>query len=168
MATDPRKLASTKRSRATKTQQLGMSESAAKTKLTNELLFSSLQTLGLNSCFICNQMINSSADMLISHQVDWYYSKTPAQLYFDPANAGYIHRSCLIRDKPKTKVWGSSPYKGVSLIRKSGRFKAEATVQKQVHHFGSFNTAREAAEIYDQEIVKLRPKAITNHSLGLI
>ena len=51
----------------------------------------------------------------------------------------------------------SSLYKGVSLIKKTGKYRSKITFKKRSIHLGTFSTEQEAAEAYDLYIVHHSP-----------
>jgi hypothetical protein len=60
-------------------------------------------------------------------------------------------------------------YKGVVLVRKSGRYQARTMVSGACRSLGHYDTALEAAVVYDRVVTEIHGEfAATNKSLGLI
>ena len=64
------------------------------------------------------------------------------------------------------KGFGKSPYRGVSQIKKTGRWQARARVTGVTYkHIGCFITQEQAAKAYDEFVYKLNPHAKLNFPL---
>lgn len=62
----------------------------------------------------------------------------------------------------------TSGFKGVSLFKKTGRWRATYTFEKKNYCLGHFFEAIDAAKAYDAKMKELyRDKALTNEKLGL-
>jgi HNH endonuclease/AP2 domain len=69
----------------------------------------------------------------------------------------------------KMRSDNTSGFKGVSWEKKSRKWKAQLRVNKKIIYSGYFNTAIEAAEVYDREAISVCGEfALTNEMLGLI
>jgi hypothetical protein len=168
MAINLNRVISNQNYQASAKRQLGMTFSAARYKLMQDIMFAALQMSGQAICSVCHQPITTAADFTIVHITSWSTAANPLHAYFDLMNINFGHRICVNHNAQRAKLWGSVKYKGVSEVKKLNMFRAQATVNKQGYFFGTYSTAKEAAEVYDREIVKIKPTAVTNKSLGLI
>ena len=63
----------------------------------------------------------------------------------------------------------SAPYKGVALNRISGKYQAYVCLDKKLKHLGCFETAEDAALVYDYHAnLHYGEFALTNRKMGLI
>ncbi len=63
----------------------------------------------------------------------------------------------------------SAPYKGVALFKPTGKFQAYVCINKKPKHLGFFDTAEDAALVYDYHAdLHYGEFALTNRKMGLI
>ena len=66
-------------------------------------------------------------------------------------------------------IKSTSGFKGVCFRAKQGRYHAQITVLKKIHHLGAFDCPREAARAYDRAAIHhFGEYARTNQSMGVL
>lgn len=151
-----------KNSNARKSAQLRENFSTACGKLKKTILFHFAQQLKMDICFRCNEKITSVEDFTLDHKINWLNSENPIELFYSIPNVAFSHKKCNLSDYKL----GITGYKGVHFKKK--RYHAIVYIKRKAISFGNYKTKLEAAKKYDEEIIKINPKAITNKSLGLI
>lgn len=67
------------------------------------------------------------------------------------------------------KTRGTSRYKGVSIVRKNGKWQASIRVNGKTQHIGYYFIEEDAARAYDAEAIRLWGEfALTNAKMGLL
>ena len=100
----------------------------------------------------------------LAHRLAWlhYYGEWP-HLYLDHINGiGNDNRIVNLREVTKTEnSWNSrkrkdnaSGYRGVSIYKKTGKWRARITVHKKEHSLGYFDTKEEAEKAYKKAAKK--------------
>jgi hypothetical protein len=158
-----------------KTEQLGCNLGSAAIKLRKLILFDLIVKFDLNKCYRCGKSINAVGDFTLDHKIDWLDSVNPKELFFDVSNVTFSHALCnrLARRTPN-KVRSKVGFKGVyfnSARKKPYKAELETKIngEKKVYRLGRFETAEEAALVYDAKAKEiLGNRAISNHDMGLI
>lgn len=82
-----------------------MSFGKANNRLRKMILFSLLQSIGLNVCFRCGELIHHVNDVSIDHKITWENSDNPVVLFFDLDNIAFSHLSCNAKAaKPRRRI----------------------------------------------------------------
>ena len=90
-----------KKGNQNKADQLGMSYGTACDRLRKKILFSKVQTAGLDICFKCGSKIDSIEVFSVEHKVSWLHVST--ELFWDLENIAFSHRSCNTVDNPRPR-----------------------------------------------------------------
>ncbi len=85
--------------------QLGMNPSTAQNALKKQLMFHLAKKCGMDVCFQCGDIIESSDQLSVEHKVPWLDSENPVDLFFDLNNVAFSHLSCNVKA-------GRKPHKG--------------------------------------------------------
>lgn len=156
-----------------KSEMLGKSYQAAMVHVRRRLLFKCLQKCGDNVCHRCGETIETDEELSIDHKIPWMYSENAKELFEDLDNIAFSHRSCnYAHRRQNVSRFGVSGLKGVFQVkRKRGpdKFQALLSIKGKQKYLGQFDTAKEAAQMFDRESLKVfGERAVTNQSLGLI
>src|SRR5579859_419599 len=73
-------------------QQLGLSRGAASHRLRQNILFSMVQRLHEDNCFVCKKKIKNSEELSIEHKEPW--EGRSAELFWSLENIAFSHRKC--------------------------------------------------------------------------
>lgn len=155
-----------------KEQKLGMSFSAAHSRLKRDIIFHLLKQIDKDACFRCGKKIETAADLSIDHKEGWLYSDNPSSVFFDMNNIAFSHIGCnSTAKKCPRNTWNKTGYKGV--YSTGDRFRArighKVSGQYKIKHLGTFDSIEEAAKAYDLASKELhKDKAVTNEDLGLL
>ena len=80
-------------SKSRKDEQLGMSSTTARMRLTRDLLYKMVCDTGNNMCFRCGKPMTRE-DFTIEHKKAWLDSDDPPGLFFDLENISFSHMAC--------------------------------------------------------------------------
>ena len=118
-------------------EQLGMSHGAAANKLRKNILFSLLQEVGRNNCYVCGEEISYVSHLSIEHIQPWEGRLNGDILFWDMNNIAFSHIYCNKQHThnkvgnrgktkkvgPKGKAWccGCQEFKDVACFQRATR-----------------------------------------------
>lgn len=76
-------------------QQLGMPYPTATHRLRKMILFDCVQKLGRDTCYVCEDPIESVEELSIEHKLPWL--DKGVDLFWDLENIAFSHRICNVR-----------------------------------------------------------------------
>ena len=75
----------------------------ARRRLHKMLLFKLAQSLQVNTCFRCEQEIESEDELSVDHKSAWRSSEDPKAAFFDLENIAFSHLSCNSGENNRSK-----------------------------------------------------------------
>lgn len=110
------------------------------------------------------------------HRVIWFYQtgQWPDQdidhIDGDRSNNAWSNLRACSRAQNLQNMKAKNPQSGFKgVVRRGGSYMVRLRANKQTYHVGSFSSAKEAAEAYDQAALQLQGSfAKTNKALGLL
>jgi len=138
------------------------------------VVFSLVKLCGYDICIRCSKKIETVEELSYDHLQNWLHAENAIELFFDPNNIRFSHKTCNIKARSQHYSRSNTGFKGVSLEKAGGRYRATMGYKgvdgKRVSiKIGRYDTATQAAAAYDQKAVEiLGEKAVTNKMLGLI
>ena len=149
------------------TNILGRSYHACYAELRKNVLHRLRIDAGYTTCFRCNRTFEKHHQIEMDHIIDWETSDNPYETFINPYNIAFSHRECnqLAKFKEKKRLSG---YLGVS-ITKDGKYSARIRIKGKQKWLGTYNKAKEAAQIYDKWAKLVHGDfAVTNYDLSLL
>lgn len=160
-------------------EKLGMAYSTARSMLLKRLLFDLANKTGRDVCYRCEKRIAAIEEFSMDHILPWRASDNPLETFSDPNNVLFSHLDCNSLNgakKPKARRSTNTGFKGVTFDaqRKSNKKHRAVFWQRtdgkiKQYHLGWYETAKEAALVYDQKADEVHGgAAVTNKSMSLL
>ena len=87
-----------------KADLLGMPLGTATHRLRKAVMFKLARALGEDTCFRCDQRIESVDELSIEHKQPWQSAPDPQAAFFDVENIAFSHLSCNCKATTKRQV----------------------------------------------------------------
>ncbi len=95
-----------KKSNDKKAELLNMPFGTASNRMKKNLMFYLVQLCGMDNCYRCGELIETSEELSVEHKESWQLSDNPVEKFFGIANLAFSHLKCNLGHKDLREAVG--------------------------------------------------------------